>query len=132
MVKSLTDSSIDRQNILNNKYALQEIQKAAGIDGVVFENELRFLKSQLASFFEIDERTIDRYLERHRPELKKNGYETFKGKRLIDFKLALMDDFGNDINVVTKTTRLGVFNFKSFLNLSMLLVESEKARFTMQ
>ncbi|HEX2955630.1 MAG TPA: DNA-binding protein, partial [Chitinispirillaceae bacterium] len=29
---------------------------------------------------------------------------------------------------VTKTTQLGLFNFRSFLNLAMLLVESEKAR----
>jgi hypothetical protein len=35
---------------------------------------------------------------------------------------------GKDINVPTKTTVLGVFDFRSFLNLAMLLSESEKAR----
>ncbi len=33
MSKDLTNSAIDRQNILNNPYALAEIEKAAGIKG---------------------------------------------------------------------------------------------------
>ena len=70
MVKGLTNSSLDRQNILNNKYALQEIQKAVGIQGIVFENEFKFLKSQISDFFEIDERTIERYLRKYGNELK--------------------------------------------------------------
>lgn len=37
MVKDLTTSEIARQNILNNKYALQEIQNAVGLRGVLFE-----------------------------------------------------------------------------------------------
>lgn len=139
MAKSLTNSSLNRQNILNNKYALQEIQKAVGIQGIVFENEFKFLKSQLAGFFEIDERTIERYLAKHEQELKQNGYMIIKGKRLSEFKLAInkysasdidvgSKNFGRDIDVLTKTTILGIFNFKSFLNLAMLLVESKKAR----
>jgi hypothetical protein len=35
---------------------------------------------------------------------------------------------GKDINVPTKINLLGVFDFKAFLNLAMLLAESEKAR----
>lgn len=35
---------------------------------------------------------------------------------------------GKDINVPTKTTVLGVFDFRTFLNMAMLLSESEKAR----
>lgn len=130
MAKSLTNSSLNRQNILNNKYALQEIQKAVGIQGIVFENEFKFLKSQLAGFFEIDERTIERYLAKHEQELKQNGYMIIKGKRLSEFKLAInkysasdidvgSKNFGRDIDVLTKTTILGIFNFKSFLNLAI-------------
>lgn len=139
MVKGLTNSSIDRQNILNNKYALQEIQKAVGIQGIVFENEFKFLKSQISDFFEIDERTIERYLRKHGNELKQNGYEIIKGKRLKDFKYKIINKYVTDmyvgnmnknekINVPFKTPRLGIFNFKSLLNLAMLLVESNKAR----
>jgi hypothetical protein len=137
--KNLTDSSLDRQNILNNKYALEEIQKATGIHGVLFENELKFVKSQLADFFEIDNRTIDRYLKKFGEELKNNGYEVLIGNRLNSFKIAISDSYVNDtnvvksnsaadINVVTMSPKLGVFNFRAFLNIGMLLVESEKAR----
>jgi hypothetical protein len=35
---------------------------------------------------------------------------------------------GKDINVLTKIKLLGVFDFKAFLNLAMLLTESENAR----
>lgn len=128
MSKNLTTSSIARQNILNNTYALKEIQKAVGIEGVMFENEFRFTKKQLAQFFEITERTIDNYLEKNETELVKNGYEVLKGKRLNDLKLAIEHQFGNEMDFVTKTTVLGIFNFRSFLNLSMLLTDSEKAK----
>lgn len=39
-----------------------------------------------------------------------------------------MRNSGKDINVPTKTTVLGVFDFRAFLNMVMLLSESEKAR----
>jgi hypothetical protein len=47
MSKDLTNSAVDRQNILNNPYALAEIEKAAGIRGIPFEGKtvvLSFLK----------------------------------------------------------------------------------------
>lgn len=34
----------------------------------------------------------------------------------------------DDINVVDNSPQLGVFNFRAFLNLGMLLTESEKAK----
>lgn len=120
----LTNSSIERQNILNNRYAIEEIQKAAGIKGLLFENQYRFLNEQVAAFFEIDIRTIRRYLKNHSDELKTNGYEILQDVRLEKFK----EHFGNEMNIKAKSPQLGVFNFKSFLNLSMLLVDSEKAR----
>lgn len=40
--------------------------------------------------------------------------------------------FGTDINVGTKITVLGLFNFKAFLNIGMLLAESEKAKILRQ
>jgi hypothetical protein len=127
-MKDLTNSTVARQNILNNTYAIEEIQNAVGIDGIVFDNQLRFLKSQIASFFEIDERTVERYLEIHEKELKVNGYEVLKGNRLKEFVLACQKSGVSDINVAHKTRNLGVFNFRAFLNLGMLLTESDKAR----
>lgn len=47
---------------------------------------------------------------------------------LIDYKLVCSNTFGNETDFVTKTTVLGIFNFRSFLNLSMLLTSSDKAK----
>lgn len=127
-MKDLTNSTVARQNILNNNYAIEEIQNAVGIEGILFDNQFRFLKSQIASFFEIDERTIERYLEIHEKELKVNGYEVLKGKRLKAFKLLVKYIEASDINVAQSTANLGIFNFRAFLNLGMLLTESDKAR----
>ncbi|MEI6048349.1 MAG: DNA-binding protein [Bacteroidota bacterium] len=123
-MNDLTNSNINRQNILNNHYALAQIQEYIGLPGMIFNGEYRFTKEMVARFFEIDERTIERYLEQFEKELKHNGYILTKGKLLKEFKL----QFGSDINVASKTTRLGLFNFRSLLNLAMLLKESEKAR----
>jgi hypothetical protein len=128
MDNNLTNSSVTRQNILNNQLAVAEIQKTVGIKGLLFENEFKFLKRQIADFFEVTERTIENCLEKNEKELSKNGYEVLKGKRLIDLKLLLSRDFGSEIDFVTKTTVLGIFNFRAFLNIAMLLSDSEKAR----
>jgi hypothetical protein len=127
-MKDLTNSTVSRQNILNNSYAIEEIKNAVGIDGIVFEKQFRFIKSQIAAFYEVDERTIERYLETHEKELKVNGYEVFKGKRLKEFILVSQEEGAADINVAHKIRNLGVFNFRAFLNLGMLLTDSEKAK----
>jgi hypothetical protein len=128
MTKDLTSTAVTRQNILNNSLAITEIQKAVGIRGILFENEYKFIKRQVADFFEVTERTIDNCLEKNEKELSKNGYEVIRGKRLVDFKLVWQHDFGNETDFVTKTTVLGIFNFRTFLNVAMLLNDSEIAR----
>jgi hypothetical protein len=75
MAKDLTTSELDRQNILNNSYALAEIEKAAGIYGIPFEGKTVVLKEQAASFFEVTVRTIENYLKQNAEELGRNGYE---------------------------------------------------------
>jgi hypothetical protein len=129
MKKDLTTSEIDRQNILNNPYALAEIEKAAGIRGIPFEGKAVVLKEQVASFFEVTVRTVENYLEQHAEELARNGYEVLKGNRLKSLKIAIqqMDvpeiNFGN----IAKTPQLGVLDFRAFLNLAMLMRESARA-----
>ncbi len=123
--KDLTNSDIDRQNILNNRFALERIQEYIGFTGIFFEEEYKFTKKMVADFYEVEERTIERYLERFEVELKHNGYTLIKGNRLKMLKL----EFAPVIDVGSKTTQLGLFNFRAFLNLGMLLVESDKARF---
>ncbi len=128
MSNDLTNSGIARQNILNNPYALQEIQTAVGLSGVLFENEFRFTKKQLAEFFEVSERTINKCLAKNEAELAKNGYGIAEGKRLKDFKLVIKQQFDPELDFMIKTTRLGLFNFRALLNVGMLLTDSLKAR----
>lgn len=130
MPKELTNSVIHRQNILNNPYALEEIRRATEIKGVVFEGETVVLKSQVARFFEVTPRTVENYLSRYESELAQNGYEVLTGKRLKSFKNCARDSDDREIHfgIIEKTPRLGIFNFRAFLNLAMLLVESDKAR----
>lgn len=123
MNKDLTNSSVDRQNILNNRYALAEIEKAAGIQGIPFEGKTVVLKEQVAAFFEVTVRTIENYLEQHAEELARNGYKVLKGNRLKALKDAIRGldvpetVFGN----ITRIPQLGVFDFRAFLNLAMLV-----------
>ena len=129
MSKDLTNSPVDRQNILNNHYALAEIEKAAGITGIPFRGQTVVLKEQVAAFFEVTVRTIENYLEQNAEELTQNGYEVISGKPLQELKLAIqgLDDPETDFGMITKTARLGVFDFRAFLNLAMLMKESERA-----
>lgn len=128
MAKDLTNSSLERQNILNNPYAVQEIEKATNLQGVRFEDGVRFVKEQVADFFGIDIRTVERYLEAHGDELEHNGYEVLKGKKLQAFREAINEQFVTDIDVGSKVRNLGIFDFRSLLNIAMLLTESETAR----
>ena len=120
----LTNSTIQRQNILNNKHALRRIQEYVGLEGMLFEGEYKYTKAMVSSFFNIEERIIERYLEQFGNELKHNGYILIRGKALKEMKL----QFAPVINVGSKTTQLGLFNFRSLLNLAMLLKESETAQ----
>jgi len=128
--KDLTVSMVDRQNILNNQYAIQEIEKATHIQGIPFEGKTVVLKEQVASFFEVTTRTVENYLSTHEVELSQNGYEIVKGNRLKELKKSISSldvpetDFGN----ISKSPQLGAFDFRAFLNLAMVMVESQRAR----
>ena len=123
-MKDLTISNIERQNVLNNRFAVSKVQEHLDIEGMLFEGEYRFTKKMVADFYEVEERTIERYLEKHSDELAANGYVLCKGKHLKELKL----QFAPVINVGSKTTQLGLFNFRSFLDMGMLLTESKKEK----
>lgn len=134
MSKDLTNSPVDRQNILNNPYALAEIEKAAGIQGIPFEGKTVVLKEQVAAFFEVTLRTVENYLEQHAQELSQNGYEVLRGNRLKSFKemIKRLDVTETDFGNIAKTPQLGIFDFRAFLNLAMLVSESERAKLLRQ
>lgn len=124
MAKDLTTSNVSRQNILNNNVALEQVETHLDLGGIYWQDEAVFTKAQVATILDVDERTIDRYIENNHEELKQNGYQILRGKILKDLK----ESFGDDINVATKTTVLGIFSFKAVLNLAMLVTESDKAK----
>ncbi|MEB0039502.1 DNA-binding protein [Pseudomonas sp. MH10] len=125
MATDFTTSAKERQNVLNNRYALAHAERHLSLGGVSYDGETVFTKQQLIELFNISEATIERYITGHADELKANGYRLIKGKNLKDFKdLA----YGALISEGTKTSILGLFSFRSLLNLAMLLTESEQAK----
>jgi hypothetical protein len=123
-MKDLTKSTVDRQNVLNNKQAVEKLQQYLGLTGMLFDEEYKFTTQQITEFYLVDRMTVNRYLNQFENELKHNGYEVLKGKRLKDFK----NQFGHILEEGAKAPQLGVFNFRALLNLGMLLSESEKAK----
>ena len=125
MTKDLTSSTINRQNILNNHYALEKVELHLALGGITWKDERIFTKIKVAQLLEVDIRTIERYLEHNNEELVKNGYKVLKGNEFKEFK-----DYVSDINVgdMLKTPTLGVFTFRAVLNLAMLITESKKAK----
>ncbi|MBS8121612.1 DNA-binding protein [Candidatus Vampirococcus lugosii] len=132
MKKELVNSKIDRQNILNNNLAINQIQEQIGMKGFKFEGKIWFTKEEVTNFFEVTRKTIDNYLESNEEELRKNGYEIFTGKRLKEAKEEFKREidyplFGQENGLLKAKSNLGMFDFRSFLNLGMILKESKKA-----
>lgn len=128
MHTDLTTSLIARENVLNNPFALAELEKNLALGGIVFEGETVFTKQQVAQILDVTERTIDNYLSHFADELQKNGYRILKGKSLKDIKLAYVNEI-DFVDINPKTPSLGIFSFRAVLNLAMLATESERARF---
>lgn len=124
-MSDLTTAQHQRQNILNNRYALQAAEQHLGLGGLAYAGETVFTKQQVTALFDISDATVERYLAQHGDELKANGYRLLRGESLRKFK-DLMD--ASLINEGTKTSILGLFNFRAVLNLAMLLTESERAK----
>ena len=59
-MNDLTVSKIERQNVLNNKYALAKVQENLGIIGMEFEGEFFFTRRFPANFYQIN---VERMIE---------------------------------------------------------------------
>lgn len=127
MNKDLTSSKVARKNVLNNPYALSQLETHLELGGLQFEGETVFTKLQAAEILAVDERTVDRYLSNHSDELQESGYRVLRGKALKNIKLAYVNDT-NVVDISSKTPSLGVFSFRAILNLAMLVTESDRAR----
>lgn len=124
----LTTSMVARQNILNNQYALAQLEQHLDLSGLVLDGEIVFTKAQVANLLAIDERTIERYLAKADGELKANGYQIIKGKTLKNMKLCYAGDTDVGRIIDPKASNLGLFSFRAFMNLIMLITESERAK----
>ena len=124
-MSDFTTAQLQRQNILNNRYALQAAEQHLQLGGVVFQGQTVFTKQQVMALFEVSDATVERYVSNHGEELKANGYQLLRGKILNEFKDLVG---GTLMNEGTKTSILGVFSFRAVLNLAMLLTESERAK----
>lgn len=124
-MNDLTTAQLQRQNILNNRYALQAAEQHLQLGGVVFQGQTVFTKQQVIALFEVSDATVERYVSNHGEELKANGYQLLRGKTLNEFKDLVG---GTLMNEGIKTSILGVFSFRAVLNLAMLLTESERAK----
>lgn len=124
-MSDLATSLHQRQNILNNRFALQAAEQHLALGGLIYEGQTVFTKQQVTALFDISDATVERYIAAHGDELRGNGYMLLKGKKLKDFK-DLVDV--TLINEGNKAPVLGVFSFRAVLNLAMLITESERAR----
>lgn len=87
-----------------------------------------FTKNMLSTFYDIDARTIERYVADNIDELTGNGYEVLKDSRLkkfIEIVASLDVPDMNVGNISNRTPQLAIFDFKSLLNIGMLLVERD-------
>jgi hypothetical protein len=146
MIKDLTQSAIDRQNVLNNSQALELIQSKIGLAGLLFNGEYIFTTKMVAEFYGVTTRTITNILVNYEEEIKHNGYNILKGEKLKEIKKQfgyLLSDSDDNSQKETdfplsnqnvenqsykKIKALAVFNFRAVLNIGMLLSESEKAK----
>lgn len=127
-MNDLTKSIVSRRNVLNNDYAIYEIEKQLNIEGLRYNNEVIFTKEQLADIFQVNVRTIERYMENNREELEQSGYKVLRGEALKLLRKQVISMYGPDNNVGTKVSVLAIFTFRAFLNMAMIISESEKAK----
>lgn len=123
MKNDLTQSRIDRDNILNNPIALKEISSMLNLPGMKWQNDIWFTKEFTAVFYGVDIRTIENQISKNIEELTQNGYRVLTSQELQSLRQFVPEiDFGH------KTRNLAIISFKAFLNLAMLLQNSPKAK----
>lgn len=127
IVDPLVGNKIERKNVLNNKIAISEAEKQFNIHGVELDGIIYYTRQQVADFFEVDIRTIERLTNENREELESNDLVVLKGKKLKEFREKSSEE-ATDINVGRLVSNLSVSSFRTLLNYAMLLSNSDKAR----
>ncbi len=113
-----------RLSILNNPFLAERVRSAVEARFTEFQGEYLLTTQQLAEFYGVNERTVQRLIEENGNELTSSGYRNLRGNDLVAFRQHV-----NDKNVVNiKAPAISVFNFKAFLNAGMLLKGSDRAQ----
>jgi ciab protein len=124
-MNNIIKTTTERQNILNNNFAVKKAEEEFNIKGVLVNDIRYYTNQQLADFFEVDIRTIERTLQDNRKELECNDYQIITGNKLSEFKknASLTDSF-----VGQSAKSLGISTFRTLLNFAMLLNNNNKAK----
>lgn len=125
-MENIESTRIERQNLLNNQVAIENISKKIKYDGNLYDGVYYYTNEQIANFFNVNTRTIERLIEQYRTELEENGYQVLSGSNLQSFRKNA--DFATDINVGHQVRNLGLSTFRTLLNFAMLLTDSEQAK----
>ncbi|MGX6971450.1 DNA-binding protein [Vagococcus bubulae] len=126
-MNKLMENQVERQNVLNNRFAIKEAEKQFKLKGIEMNGVVYYTRQQIADFFEVDIRTIERLSNDNKEELEKNDLKVLRGKELKEFReKANMQ--ATDIDVGRLVTNLSVSSFRTLINYAMLLTNSEKAR----
>lgn len=112
------DLDINRQNILNNDLALEEVKKIYDFKQSYFTNQ------QVADFFKISIPTLERTISEHRVELERNGFSVLNGSKLNTFRDQHPEVFETINNDGLKVRNIAISSIRTVLNLSMLLKSS--------
>ena len=140
MAQNLTNSPRDRQKILNNPVLLHKIEQHLNLDKHFRKiplNNCHVVPKQFTQrLFDVSTSILNKCIATHEQELEASGYISIKDKQLEEF-LSLCDvDLIREITDYKisdyRDVRLDVlefFPFKAWLNMAMLLSESEPAKF---
>lgn len=85
-MKDLTLSNIDRQNILNNQDAVENMQDYLGLTGLLYEGRYYFTTKIVADYYDVSSRTLTNVINANEEEIRHNGYQVIKGAKLKEFK----------------------------------------------
>lgn len=109
-MNDLTVSNIERQNVLNNNYALQAIQENLDVNGLRFHDQLLFTTKMVADFYGWMREPLSVTFRNMGMNFGLTAIFLSQGNSLKEIRL----HFDGDINVPNKVRKLGVFTFRHF------------------
>ncbi len=118
---ALLESRALRASVISRTSVLDKVKALALLpDGVHVTTQ------GVADYFEVEERVINKIMQRHRTELEANGFKVLRGSDLAEFKSDILSLYSR--SYPQPRSALGIFTRRAVLNVAMLLRHSEVAR----